>query len=110
MVSKARLDLPDPESPVRTTSRSRGISSEMFFRLCTRAPCTAIVVRGAARGARVTGRAGLARTMTLLDMEERELLHAESAPLGQANGQRCLADDAQIREVLAGDGDTLHIA
>ena len=28
-----------------TTSRSRGISTEMFFRLWTRAPCTAMVVR-----------------------------------------------------------------
>ena len=45
MVSKARLDLPDPESPVTTISRSRGISTEMFLRLCTRAPWTAIVVR-----------------------------------------------------------------
>ena len=48
MVSNARLDLPEPESPVMTIRLSRGISSEMFFRLCTRAPCTAIVVRGAA--------------------------------------------------------------
>src|SRR5512138_1064574 len=48
MVSNARLDLPEPESPVTTISLSRGISSETFLRLCTRAPCTAIVVRGAA--------------------------------------------------------------
>src|SRR5687767_7454609 len=48
MVSNARLDLPEPESPVTTTRLSRGISSEMFFRLCTRAPWTAIVVRAAA--------------------------------------------------------------
>src|ERR687886_2668161 len=51
MVSNARLDLPEPESPVMTTRLSRGISSETFLRLCTRAPCTAIVVRGAALGA-----------------------------------------------------------
>src|SRR5438445_11679982 len=51
MVSKARLDLPEPESPVTTMRLSRGISSEMFLRLCTRAPCTAIVVRAAAFGA-----------------------------------------------------------
>src|SRR3954454_22080922 len=48
MVSNARLDLPEPESPVTTISLSRGISSETFLRLCTRAPCTAMVVRGAA--------------------------------------------------------------
>src|SRR5687767_5134205 len=48
MVSKARLDLPDPERPVTTISRSRGISTEMFLRLCTRAPWTAMVVRAVA--------------------------------------------------------------
>src|SRR5258708_36135129 len=47
MVSKARLDLPEPESPVTTMSLSRGISREMFLRLCTRAPCMAMVVRAA---------------------------------------------------------------
>src|SRR4249920_771354 len=45
MVSNARLDLPEPESPVTTISLSRGISTEMFLRLWTRAPCTATVVR-----------------------------------------------------------------
>src|SRR4030042_1843757 len=48
MVSKARLDLPDPESPVMTTRRSRGISTSMFFRLCSRAPLTTILSRGIA--------------------------------------------------------------
>src|SRR3972149_6085641 len=38
MVSKASEDLPDPDSPVITTSRSRGISRSMFLRLCSRAP------------------------------------------------------------------------
>src|SRR6266480_1048179 len=38
MVSKAREDLPEPLSPVMTTSLSRGISSVRFFRLCSRAP------------------------------------------------------------------------
>ncbi len=49
MVSNARLDLPEPESPVTTMRLSRGISTEMFLRLCTRAPCTAMVVRALAR-------------------------------------------------------------
>src|SRR3954464_13311557 len=40
MVSNAREDLPDPLKPVITTSRSRGISSVMFLRLCSRAPPT----------------------------------------------------------------------
>src|SRR5712671_4615104 len=38
MVSKARLDFPDPLTPVKTISLLRGSSSEIFFRLCTRAP------------------------------------------------------------------------
>src|SRR4029078_9103825 len=38
MVSKASEDLPEPDSPVITTSFSRGRSSEMFLRLCSRAP------------------------------------------------------------------------
>src|SRR5215470_16684141 len=37
-VSKAREDLPEPETPVTTVSRSWGISSEMFLRLFCRAP------------------------------------------------------------------------
>src|SRR5579862_2723115 len=38
MVSKASEDLPEPERPVMTTRRSRGISRLMFLRLCSRAP------------------------------------------------------------------------
>src|SRR5258708_3140466 len=40
MVSKASEDLPDPERPVMTTSRSRGMSTSTFLRLCSRAPRT----------------------------------------------------------------------
>src|SRR5947208_15227986 len=42
MVSKASEDLPEPERPVNTTRRSRGISRSMFLRLCSRAPRMAI--------------------------------------------------------------------
>src|ERR1700677_3248072 len=42
MVSKASEDFPDPESPVKTTSWSRGISTERFLRLWTLAPWTRI--------------------------------------------------------------------
>src|ERR1700674_5484061 len=42
MVSKASEDFPEPESPVITTSRSRGISRSMFLRLCSRAPLMTI--------------------------------------------------------------------
>src|ERR1700761_9031076 len=40
MVSNARDDLPEPESPVKTMRESRGRSSETFLRLCSRAPRT----------------------------------------------------------------------
>src|SRR5689334_6872090 len=43
MVSKARLDLPEPDRPVMTTSWSRGISRSTFLRLCSRAPRTTIL-------------------------------------------------------------------
>src|SRR6185295_6069380 len=42
MVSKAREDLPDPDRPVITTSRWRGMSTSMFLRLWTLTPRTAI--------------------------------------------------------------------
>src|SRR5437764_10742764 len=42
MVSKASEDLPDPESPVMTTSALRGIATEMSRKLCSRAPETTI--------------------------------------------------------------------
>src|ERR1700753_944811 len=38
MVSKARLDLPEPDSPVITIRASRGSSRETSLRLCSRAP------------------------------------------------------------------------
>src|SRR5260370_14398676 len=38
MVSKASDDFPEPDSRVKTTSLSRGISRSMFLRLCSRAP------------------------------------------------------------------------
>src|SRR5215471_8632381 len=52
MVSKASEDLPEPESPVNTTSWSRGISTSMSLRLCSRAPRIAITRRslGLSRG------------------------------------------------------------
>ena len=40
MVSKAREDLPEPDSPVNTMSAFLGSSMETFLRLCSRAPRT----------------------------------------------------------------------
>src|SRR6266566_5427478 len=41
-MSNAKLDLPEPLSPVTTLRACRGISTLMFFRLCWRAPRTLI--------------------------------------------------------------------
>src|SRR5712664_1728759 len=46
MVSKARDDFPEPEIPVSTTRRSRGSSTVMFLRLCSRAPRTTMRSNG----------------------------------------------------------------
>ena len=40
MVSKARLDFPEPDNPVKTIRDSRGSSIETSLRLCSRAPRT----------------------------------------------------------------------
>src|ERR687889_2408064 len=40
MVSNASDDFPEPERPVITVRRLRGIATEMFLRLCSRAPRT----------------------------------------------------------------------
>ena len=40
MVSKASEDFPDPETPVMTVSWFLGMSTSMFFKLCSRAPRT----------------------------------------------------------------------
>src|SRR5215467_12382050 len=44
MVSKASDDLPEPLSPVITVSVLRGISTEIFFKLCWRAPRTVMLL------------------------------------------------------------------
>src|SRR3989344_3249940 len=43
MVSNAREDLPEPESPVITVILLRGISTFIFFRLCIFAPLITIL-------------------------------------------------------------------
>src|ERR1700674_4608074 len=44
MVSNASDDFPEPDSPVKTTSLSRGMVRSMSFRLCSRAPLMTISV------------------------------------------------------------------
>src|SRR4026207_2559326 len=48
MVSKASDDFPEPDRPVNTTSWSRGISTSMPLRLCSRAPRMAMTRRSCA--------------------------------------------------------------
>src|SRR6266404_4273107 len=102
MVSKARLDLPEPESPVTTMSLSRGISTEMFLRLCTRAPCTAMVVRAAALAVLEVIRA-------FPREDERQLLHQDVAPPGELYGRRGLDDETLVGQVLACRRHPLHV-
>src|ERR1700738_4805750 len=46
MVSKASDDFPDPDTPLITVSFPWGISQEMFFKLCVRAPRITIASLG----------------------------------------------------------------
>src|SRR3954454_3159417 len=99
MVSKARLDFPEPESPVTTMSLSRGISTEMFFRLCTRAPCTAMVVRAEARdGFRLA--VDLEAIGSALEVKEGQLLHVDIAFPGELHRRGSLADEPLVGQVL----------
>src|SRR5205807_7639817 len=118
MVSKARLDLPEPERPVITMSLSRGIATDMFLRLCTRAPCTAMVVRAilwgglavcAPAGKRRSPVAGLVAIRRLPHIHERQFLHRNVALLRELDGRRRLADEPFVGQVLAGRGDPLDV-
>src|SRR5262249_472371 len=110
MVSNARLDLPEPESPVTTTSLSRGISTEMFLRLCTRAPCTAMVVRAAALVLGTVRRAvDLEAIRSFLQVEEGQLLHFDVALPGELHRRRGLADQPLVGQVFARRRDAAHV-
>src|SRR5689334_24890539 len=97
MVSNARLDLPEPERPVTTVRLLRGISTEMFFRLWTRAPCTATVVR-------MSGRL----VLFAIGEKERQLLQRRGTALRRAHRRRRLGNDVLIGEVLARGGHPHH--
>src|SRR6476659_9716410 len=56
MVSKAREDLPEPDRPVITVKRSRGMSTLMFLRLCWRAPRTLMRSMAIAKTRHCSGR------------------------------------------------------
>src|SRR5262249_1460169 len=109
MVSNARLDLPEPESPVTTISLSRGISTEIFLRLCTRAPCTAMVVRAAALPGVVRLALDLEAIRSILEEKEGQFLHFDVAPPGELHRRRCLADEPLIGQVFACHGHAAEI-
>src|SRR6266700_5697243 len=106
MVSKARLDLPEPDRPVTTTSLSRGISTEMFFRLWTRAPCTAIVVRAAVFASDAPVLEFIRRFPRV---DERQLLHLDAALLGEMGGCRDFGNESLVGQVLARRRHPFHV-
>src|SRR5215510_15548338 len=90
-----------------TTRLSRGISTEMFFRLCTRVPCTAIVVRTPLVPTACAGRMSALLAIDPTWHEERELLQRRRAALGGANRRGRLDDQVAIGEIFAGRRDAL---
>src|SRR5690242_18238263 len=80
--------------------RSRGISTETSRRLCTRAPCTAMLVLGALR-------AGFLLVIRRFRRKERELLKCDVAAPRQQNRRRRLPDQAGVRQILARRRDAL---
>src|SRR4051795_3317382 len=74
MVSNARLDLPEPDSPVMTTRALRGILRLRSLRLCSRAPETTISPRSIKRITSVEPSS--ARTSVRLALHGDRHLHA----------------------------------
>src|SRR5262249_5976602 len=119
------LDLPEPDRPVTTTRRSRGISSETSLRLWTRAPCTAMVVRAAAFGAPRPSAPGagadggvflrfrFGRALEAIGwfprVEEGQLLHVDVALLREAHRRGGLAQQSLVGQVLARRGHAAHV-
>src|SRR5207244_625094 len=99
MVSNASELLPDPDNPVTTISLSRGISSEIFLRLWTRAPCTAIVVRAPAFGAADSFDLELIRRLS--QIYKREFLNLDVTSFRDLRSGRGFADQSLIGKVFA---------
>src|ERR1700733_421881 len=108
MVSNARLDFPEPESPVTTMSLSRGISIETFLRLCTRAPWTAMVVRALVRDS-VRLAAGLDAIGLFLKVKKGQLLDFDGALSGELYRCRRLADLPLVGQVFASSRDPANV-
>src|SRR5262249_13346947 len=85
----------------------RGTSSETFLRLCTRAPCTAIVVRAA--GFCPFRSAAWLAIPWFPRVKEGQLLHHGVALLRELNRGRGLADESLVGQVLARCGHPAHV-
>src|ERR1035441_932866 len=103
MVSNARLLLPEPDSPVITINLSRGISTEIFFRLWTRAPCTAMVVRAPALAIL------LEVIPRLTQVDKCQFLQYHVAHLRELNRRGGLAYESLVGQVLARRGHPFHV-
>src|ERR1700683_1218010 len=77
-----------------TISLSRGISSDIFLRLCTRAPCTAIVLRAA-------GLALLELIRCFSEIDKRQFLDADIALLRDSDRLSDLTNQSLICKIFA---------
>src|SRR5262249_32966569 len=91
MVSNASDDLPEPDSPVITTSWSRGISRSTFLRLCSRAP--RITIRSLAMAVYYKARLERARPQTARALPRviRAAIHASGAAVSAGYAPATLA-------------------
>src|SRR5262249_42236124 len=91
----------------------------MFLRLCTRAPCTAMVVRAVASDVVCLAAGAIAAPRDLRltleairaapDREKTQPRHVDIALLGELTGRGRLADYALVGQVLAGRRDPAEI-
>src|SRR5437773_11943744 len=85
MVSKASDDLPEPDSPVKTISFSRGSSRETFLRLCSRAPRITSV---SDTGRRIAAGSAAADVAGHPEVDPREKSQSNAGAGGEAGDRR----------------------
>src|SRR5437764_13572226 len=109
MVSKASEDLPEPESPVMTVRRSRGISTLMFFRLCWRAPRTVIrsIAIACNRPRALQWRTSCAAETTIVN-DRRARGQAEAKVYGTSRAPRRLRRRSLVRKGWIFDAPLAH--
>src|SRR6266540_1612152 len=81
MVSKARLDFPEPERPVMQISRFRGNRTVMSLRLCSRAPWT--TSSSAAISGESSARTGVRTEAPIARASRKPSLAAPRAPAAE---------------------------